>query len=111
MCTSASRVDILVPHPVYTSSVEIKKNQYRVAPCILFPLRSHPLSCLFFCLRLCYHIEQVSAGLECGIGVDDFSDWEVGDIIEAFNSVQKNRTLEEASASMVAALEEAGIER
>ncbi|KAK1399242.1 Tr-type G domain-containing protein [Heracleum sosnowskyi] len=56
-------------------------------------------------------VKEVSAGLECGIGIDDFNDWEAGDTLEAFNSVQKNRTLEEASASMVAALEEVGIER
>lgn len=54
---------------------------------------------------------QVSAGLECGIGIDEFNDWEAGDTLEAFNTVQKNRTLEEASATMVAALEEVGIER
>lgn len=53
---------------------------------------------------------QVSTGLECGIGAEDFDDWEEGDIIEAFNSVQRKRTLEEASASMAAALEGAGIE-
>ncbi|KAL1815805.1 translation initiation factor IF-2, chloroplastic [Daucus carota subsp. sativus] len=56
-------------------------------------------------------VKEVSAGLECGIGIDDFNDWEAGDTLEAFNTVQKNRTLEEASASMVAALEEVGIER
>lgn len=55
-------------------------------------------------------VKEVNAGLECGIGAEDFDDWEEGDVIEAFNSVQKNRTLEEASASMTAALEEAGIE-
>ncbi|GAB4849243.1 Translation initiation factor IF-2, chloroplastic [Ancistrocladus abbreviatus] len=54
-------------------------------------------------------VKEVSAGLECGIGMDDYSDWEAGDIIEAFNMVQKKRTLEEASASVTAALEEAGI--
>lgn len=52
---------------------------------------------------------QVSAGLECGIGMDDYDDWIEGDIIEAFNAVQKRRTLEEASASMSAAIEEAGV--
>ncbi|KAF8391019.1 hypothetical protein HHK36_023319 [Tetracentron sinense] len=46
----------------------------------------------------------VNAGLECGIGMDDFMDWEAGDVIEAFNSLQKQRTLEEASASMAAAV-------
>lgn len=54
---------------------------------------------------------QVNAGLECGIGVDDFLDWEVGDVIEAFNTAKKQRTLEEASASVAAALAGAGVER
>lgn len=56
-----------------------------------------------------YFLGQVNAGLECGIGMEDYDNWEEGDIIEAFNSVQKKRTLEEASASMAAALEEVGI--
>ncbi|RWW42410.1 hypothetical protein BHE74_00052044 [Ensete ventricosum] len=53
---------------------------------------------------------QVGAGLECGIGVNDFDDWEAGDVIEAFNTVIKQRTLEEASATVTAALVGAGIE-
>lgn len=53
-------------------------------------------------------VKEVNAGLECGIGVEDFDDFEVGDILESFNSVQRRRTLEEASASMAAALEEVG---
>ncbi|KAK9153308.1 hypothetical protein Sjap_000788 [Stephania japonica] len=56
-------------------------------------------------------VKEVNAGLECGIGIDEFSDWEVGDIVEAFNTVQKKRTLEEASSSMTAALAGAGFER
>lgn len=52
---------------------------------------------------------QVNAGLECGIGVEDFDNWVEGDVLEFFNTVQKKRTLEEASASMTAAIEEAGI--
>ncbi|XP_042457589.1 translation initiation factor IF-2, chloroplastic-like [Zingiber officinale] len=54
-------------------------------------------------------VKEVGAGLECGIGVDDFDDWEAGDIIEAFNTVKKQRTLEEASASVTAALARAGV--
>ncbi|KAL8510012.1 hypothetical protein ACS0TY_017007 [Phlomoides rotata] len=54
-------------------------------------------------------VKEVNAGLECGVGIEDFDDWEEGDVIEAFNTVEKNRTLEEASASMSAALE--GIQR
>ena len=53
---------------------------------------------------------QVGAGLECGISVNDFDDWEAGDVIEAFNTVKKRRTLEEASATVTAALVGAGIE-
>ena len=40
--------------------------------------------------------------------MEDYNDWEVGDIIAAFNKREKKRTLEEASASMTAALEVAG---
>ncbi|TKY49333.1 Translation initiation factor IF-2 [Spatholobus suberectus] len=53
-------------------------------------------------------VKEVSAGLECGLGLEDFDDWEEGDILEAFNTVQKKRTLEEASASMAAAVEGVG---
>lgn len=45
------------------------------------------------------------------MGMEDYNDWEVGDIVQAFNKKQKKRTLEEASASMTAALEVAGIEK
>ncbi|GLT33922.1 hypothetical protein SLA2020_084750 [Shorea laevis] len=55
-------------------------------------------------------VKEVNAGLECGIGMEDYDDWEEDDMIEAFNSVQKRRTLEEASASVAAALEGVGIE-
>ncbi|PIN14407.1 Mitochondrial translation initiation factor [Handroanthus impetiginosus] len=55
--------------------------------------------------RVKEEVKEVNAGLECGIGVEEFDDWEEGDSIEAFNTVQKRRTLEEASASMSAALE------
>lgn len=47
---------------------------------------------------------QVNAGLECGIATNNFDDWAVGDIIEAFKRVEKRRTLEEASATMAAAI-------
>ena len=54
-------------------------------------------------------VKEVNAGLECGIGLEDFDDWVEGDILEAFNSVQKRRTLEEASESMAAAVEGVGV--
>ncbi|MCH93852.1 translation initiation factor IF-2 chloroplastic-like [Trifolium medium] len=51
---------------------------------------------------------HVNAGLECGIALEDYDDWEEGDILEAFNTIEKRRTLEEASASMAAAVEGVG---
>ncbi|MDX2244889.1 MAG: translation initiation factor IF-2 [Leptolyngbyaceae cyanobacterium bins.302] len=36
---------------------------------------------------------EVNAGYECGIGVDDFNSWEIGDIIEAYRMISKRRTL------------------
>ncbi|EPS69459.1 hypothetical protein M569_05307, partial [Genlisea aurea] len=54
-------------------------------------------------------VKEVGSGLECGVGVEDFGEWEEGDVIEAFDTVQKRRSLEEASASMAAALQKAGV--
>ncbi|WJX72762.1 Translation initiation factor IF-2, chloroplastic [Trifolium repens] len=53
-------------------------------------------------------VKEVNAGLECGIALEDYDDWEEGDILEAFNTIEKRRTLEEASASMAAAVEGVG---
>ncbi|MBF2015644.1 MAG: translation initiation factor IF-2 [Rivularia sp. T60_A2020_040] len=36
---------------------------------------------------------EVNSGYECGIGVDKFSTWEEGDIIEGYQMVTKRRTL------------------
>jgi translation initiation factor IF-2 len=37
--------------------------------------------------------KEVAAGFECGIGIDSFSGWQEGDIIDAFKMVTKRRTL------------------
>lgn len=55
-------------------------------------------------------VKEVSAGMECGIALRDFDDWDVGDIIETFSSVAKQRTLEEASAAMTAAVAGSGVQ-
>ncbi|KAG6683308.1 hypothetical protein I3842_12G006100 [Carya illinoinensis] len=55
-------------------------------------------------------VKEVTAGLECGLGMEDYDDWEAGDVLEAFSTIQKKRTLEEASASMAAAREGVGFE-
>jgi translation initiation factor IF-2 len=36
---------------------------------------------------------EVNAGYECGIAVDNFNSWEIGDIIEAYRMISKRRTL------------------
>lgn len=36
---------------------------------------------------------EVNAGYECGVGMDKFNDWVVGDIIESYQMVTKRRTL------------------
>jgi translation initiation factor IF-2 len=38
-------------------------------------------------------VKEVNAGYECGIGVDNFKDWAIGDIIETYRLVTKRRTL------------------
>ncbi|NJN72042.1 MAG: translation initiation factor IF-2 [Limnothrix sp. RL_2_0] len=38
-------------------------------------------------------VREVNAGFECGIGVDRFSTWKEGDILEAYEMVFKRRTL------------------
>lgn len=71
---------------------------------------SSPCYCSYFLNIHTFSLpcEQVNAGLECGLGLEDYDEWEEGDIIEAFNTVEKRRTLEEASASMAAAVEGVG---
>jgi translation initiation factor IF-2 len=38
-------------------------------------------------------VKEVNAGYECGIRIDNFSEWAEGDIIETFQMVSKRRTL------------------
>jgi len=38
-------------------------------------------------------VKEVNAGFECGIGVDKFTSWEVGDVIHTYRMVTKRRTL------------------
>jgi translation initiation factor IF-2 len=36
---------------------------------------------------------EVNSGYECGVGIDKYTDWAEGDIIEAYQMVTKRRTL------------------
>lgn len=56
-------------------------------------------------------VKEVGAGLECGIAAKDFDDWDVGDKIEGFYSVAKQRTLEEASVTMAAVVAASGVQQ
>lgn len=44
-------------------------------------------------------VDEVAAGLECGVGCDGFADWAEGDILECYLLVTKSRRLDEARAS------------
>ncbi|KAF9672999.1 hypothetical protein SADUNF_Sadunf11G0102700 [Salix dunnii] len=46
-------------------------------------------------------VKEVNAGLECGIGAEDYDDWEEGDIIEAFNTGVHDRSLSTGSQQVV----------
>lgn len=43
--------------------------------------------------RMKEDVREVNAGYECGIGLDNFKDWELGDLIDVFRLVSKRRTL------------------
>ncbi|NJO42001.1 MAG: translation initiation factor IF-2 [Cyanobacteria bacterium CRU_2_1] len=43
--------------------------------------------------RMKEDVKEVNAGYECGVGVDSFKEWAIGDIIEAYRLVTKRRTL------------------
>lgn len=38
-------------------------------------------------------VKEVNFGYECGVGIDNFSEWQEGDIIESYQLVTKRRTL------------------
>ncbi|MDG2990241.1 translation initiation factor IF-2 [Candidatus Synechococcus calcipolaris G9] len=44
-------------------------------------------------------VKEVAAGYECGIRMDDFQGWQEGDLISAFQTVAKRRTLNPSSSS------------
>lgn len=70
-----------------------------VVPSILSPkpiLAPTSIICLHT-VASCSYPFQVAAGLECGVGVDDYDEWQEGDVIEAFELVKKARSLEDAS--------------
>jgi translation initiation factor IF-2 len=37
--------------------------------------------------------KEVNTGFECGIGIDEFNTWEIGDMISAYRMITKRRTL------------------
>ncbi|MBT3585578.1 MAG: translation initiation factor IF-2 [Halobacteriovoraceae bacterium] len=51
--------------------------------------------------------KEVKAGVECGIGLEDYNDVKVGDLFEAYMMEERKRTLEEVAAAELAAAAEA----
>ncbi|NER32432.1 MAG: hypothetical protein F6J89_33780, partial [Symploca sp. SIO1C4] len=43
--------------------------------------------------RIKEDVREVNSGFECGVGIDNFSGWVEGDIIETYRLVTKRRTL------------------
>jgi len=43
--------------------------------------------------RMKEDVREVNAGYECGVGVDSFNAWVLGDVIEAYRMIAKRRTL------------------
>ena len=44
-------------------------------------------------------VREVKEGYECGIGIENFNDIKIGDVIECFRKEEVARTLEPASAA------------
>jgi translation initiation factor IF-2 len=42
-------------------------------------------------------VREVRAGFECGIGIENFNDLKVGDVIEGFRTEERARTLAPAT--------------
>merc|ERR1712066_944085 len=45
-------------------------------------------------------VDVVDAGTECGIDVDGFKDWELGDLIQCYETTERQPTLEEANVNI-----------
>jgi translation initiation factor IF-2 len=43
--------------------------------------------------RMKEDVKEVNTAFECGIGIDNFNSWEIGDTIEAYRMISKRRTL------------------
>ena len=46
-------------------------------------------------------VKEVTSGVECGVGVEGFRDWQPEDVIEAYEMVEKKLKLEEAQAATI----------
>ena len=44
-------------------------------------------------------VREVREGLECGIGIENFNDIKVGDVIECFRKEEVARTLQQAGST------------
>ncbi|WIA43897.1 hypothetical protein OEZ86_010304 [Tetradesmus obliquus] len=49
--------------------------------------------------RIKDNVEEVQVGLECGVGADEWTSWQEGDVIKCYMVVTKSQRLEEARAA------------
>jgi translation initiation factor IF-2 len=49
--------------------------------------------------RIKDNVDEVQAGLECGVGAEDWQSWQEGDVISCYMSVTKAQRLEDAKAA------------
>uniref|UniRef100_A0A383VHM0 Translation initiation factor IF-2, chloroplastic n=2 Tax=Tetradesmus obliquus TaxID=3088 RepID=A0A383VHM0_TETOB len=49
--------------------------------------------------RIKDNVEEVQVGLECGVGADEWTSWQEGDVIKCYLVVTKSQRLEEARAA------------
>jgi translation initiation factor IF-2 len=45
------------------------------------------------------NVDEVTEGVECGLGSDGYLDWAAGDVLEVYRMVSKTRRLEDAKAA------------
>ena len=50
-------------------------------------------TCLLSLKRFKDDVKEVSAGYECGLGINNYNDIKVGDIVEGFEEIEVKKTL------------------
>lgn len=83
--------------------------KYEAALLVLLLLSLHFAKLEHTSAVLSCSLSQVQSGLECGLGADDFLQWQEGDVVNAFIIVTKSQRLEEARAATAVDLSTLGV--